>query len=337
MINTTFIDQKYIRFLSSRLNNFRDKGNGLFEFSHSCEKPSSRKRRGYFYKKGNGYNFMCHNCQASTKFFKFLEAEDTMLFKDYKLEVFKDSMSSRPEIVKLDVEPEEKASSRVLITGIVPYTDLPETHPAMKFIQKRGIPKELWNDLYFCRDFFPWASQFNQAFSKVKDKEPRFVIPYRDKKGEVFGFTCRSFGKSDRKYIEIKVDSDAEMIYGINRLNLAKTIFAVEGPIDSMFLPNSVAVGGANYQSEFLFKHKDNVIIIPDNDWKRNIDVLRKIEEAGRNGFRVALMPDTYKSKDINDAVVKDNISPEAIVQMAQESAKTGPELLLEIAFRRKC
>lgn len=339
MINTTFIDQTYIRFLSGRLKSFTDKGNGVFEFTHQCEAPGSRKRRGYFYKKGNGYNFFCHNCQESTKFFRFLQKEDMLLYKEYQLEVFKDSMSSTPTAVDTNKPEKKKEAVNHLIqtTGLIPYSELPKTHPAWKYVLKRKLPESIYSDIYFCRDFFPWATQFNKAFEKTTVQEPRLILPYRNRNGEIVGFTCRAYGKSDRKYIEIKITPEAELIYGLDRLNLSKTILALEGPIDSMFLPNAIAMGGATYRGDFFTKYKTNIIVVPDNDWKRNKDVLKQVESLAKDGYRVALLPDEFKAKDINQAIEAGHHTAEQITEMVFASVKQGPELLLDIAFRRKC
>jgi len=338
MINTTFIDQKYIRFLSGRLKSFTDKGNGVFEFTHQCEAPGSRKRRGYFYKKGTGYNFFCHNCQESTKFFRFLQKEDMLLYKEYQLEVFKDSMATnKPTTAEAPLSKKEEIKQLIETTGLIPYSELPATHPAWKYVLKRKLPETIYSDIYFCANFFPWATQFNKAFEKTTVKEPRLILPYRNRNGDIVGFTCRAYGKSERKYIEIKVVPDVEMIYGLNRVNLAKDILAVEGPIDSMFLPNAIAVGGASYRGEFFTKYKHSIIVVPDNDWKRNKEVLKQIENLARDGYRIALLPDEFKAKDINQAIESGEHTATQIADMVYASVKTGAELLLDIAFRRKC
>ena len=337
-MNTTYIDQKYIRFLSGRLRNFKDKGNGTFEFSHRCESPTSRKRRGYFYKKGTGYNFFCHNCQASQKFFNFLKDEDPGLYKDYRTDIFKENMSTNTRENIEEVAPKEtKPTPKVnYIDGLIPYSSLREDHPALKYVQKRKIPISFYNDLYLCVNFYPWAAKFNRAFEKVTIKEPRLVMPYRNRLGDVVAFTCRAFGKSDLKYIEIKLDDEAELIFGLNRINFSKTIYVLEGPIDSMFIDNAVAVGGASYHGDFFNKYKENLVVVPDNDWKRNTHVLGQIEKLANDGYKVALLPDSFRFKDVNEAIVK-GIPKDDIMDMIGASIKSGAALLLEIAFRRKC
>ena len=65
--------------------------------------------------------------------------------------------------------------------------------------------------------------------------------------GEVFAYQGRAFGSEQPKYITIKLDDNADKIYGLDRVDKTKTIFVVEGPIDSMFLDNCIAVAGADF------------------------------------------------------------------------------------------
>lgn len=331
MINTSFIDQKYITYLSSRLKNFRNKGNGLYEFSHTCE--TSNRRRGYFYKKGNGYNFFCHNCNESQKFFNFLKQQDPYLYDQYNVELFvndKDKDSRPAPKVKVEQVVEEKTFE---FEGL----EAAEDHPiAVNFLKQRKIPEERWNEILFCEDFFTWASSFYEKFKELKQKQPRLIIPYLNKNEEIFGFTCRAFDNSKPKYIELKVSEDADMIYGLNHITTSKKIYAVEGPIDSMFLPNCIAVGGAAYTGEFVNKYKSNIVIVPDNDWKRNKEVCEQVLKMAEKGFSMSLFPDNLKFKDINEAIIN-GYSPSDLKKVIDNNVKSGTDLILDITFRRKC
>ena len=48
---------------------------------------------------------------------------------------------------------------------------------------------------------------------------------------------------------------------GLDRIDMSKQIYAVEGPLDSLFLDNCIAVGGSD-----LNKLESDVIIIFDNE-----------------------------------------------------------------------
>lgn len=336
-MNTTFIDQKYISYISGRLRNFRNKGSGLFEFSHTCESPTSNRRRGYFYKKGNGYNFFCHNCQTSVKFFTFLKSVDPNLYSDYTVEVFKENMVGSQEKTTLfpEEKPKEKQSGN--LDGLRCYTDLPKSHPALKYVERRAIPIDRYDLLYFCPKFNTWASKYNDKFKPTLEDSPRLVIPFFDRDKNVVGFTCRAYGKEEPKYIELKINKDEEMIYGLERIDLDSTIYAVEGPIDSLFLDNCIAVSGASYGGQFFKKHKDQIVIVPDNDWKRNPHVLKSVQKMASEGYTISFFPDSFDAKDINKAIQSGKYTSNDIRAMIDKEKRSGMELNLEIAFRRKC
>ena len=87
------IDSKYVRLLSSRLRNFKQKKDYLWNFSCPIcgdSQKNKSKSRGYVYRKKNDYFFMCHNCGASMSFYNFLDKVDADLLKQYALERYKD-------------------------------------------------------------------------------------------------------------------------------------------------------------------------------------------------------------------------------------------------------
>ena len=337
-MNTVYLDQKYIGFISGRLRNFKNKGNGLFEFSHSCEDHGSRKRRGYFYKKGHGYNFFCHNCQESLKFSNFLKKIDPASFEDYRMEVFKEAGVGREprEEVQPMVEAKKEVKLPKVVNGLRPYSDLPASHPALKFAERRKIPTSFYDRIFLCSKFNAWASQYSESFREVEHDVPRMIIPYYNRDKEIFGYTCRAYGSEQPKYIELKVDEDAEMIYGLDLVDENKPIIVLEGPIDSMFLKNAIAVGGASFQSKYLTAMRERVIIVPDNDWKRNKHIADQVIKAATLGFTISLLPDKFNFKDINEGIKK-GVSSEEIQEAIMAERRSGPSLLLEIALRRKC
>ena len=68
------------------------------------------------------------------------------------------------------------------------------------------------------------------------------LIPFRNEKGEIFAYQGRAFGNEQPKYMTIKLDQDADKIYGLDRVNNNEQIYVVEGPIDSMFLDNCLSL-----------------------------------------------------------------------------------------------
>ena len=78
-----------------------------------------------------------------------------------------------------------------------------------------------------------------------------------------------------------------------------KHIFVVEGPIDSLFLDNCIAVAGA----DFMKLPKEDTTIIFDNE-RRNLEIVKQIEKTVNEGYSVVLWPDDLKEKDINDMIL---------------------------------
>ena len=89
-----------------------------------------------------------------------------------------------------------------------------------------------------------------------------------------------------------------DKIFGLNRIDKNKPLFAVEGPIDSLFLDNCIAVAGADFNKLPL-----DYTIIFDNE-RRNRELLKQIEKTIDNGYKVVLWPDNVKEKDINDMIL---------------------------------
>ena len=61
-------------------------------------------------------------------------------------------------------------------------------------------------------------------------------------------------------------------------MDRTKTIYVTEGPIDSLFLPNSIAVAGSDFK-KIPEDIKDNAILVYDNE-PRNTEIVKKIEQV---------------------------------------------------------
>jgi hypothetical protein len=102
-----------------------------------------------------------------------------------------------------------------------------------------------------------------------------------------------------------------------------------------LFLDNAVAVGNANYSSEFLEKNKENVVIIPDNDFRRNPQVCAQLKKAIQAGFAICILPDHWK-KDVN-AIIQSGVTKQEIQNYIQTNTKRGLAATLEFTLEKKC
>lgn len=348
-MSTAFIDLKYIRMLGAQLLNFKQLKSDLYIFSHDCEDRtrSKVKVRGYIYMRDNEYYMKCHHCGASHKFPTFLKQKSASLADEYRMEMYRENVNgvtkptppkkpdftlftkSAPLIKHAPLVPNE-------LEGAVPVASLAKSHPAMKYVASRKIPEKYWTQLYFAPKFFEFASKYKTELKGLKNDHPRLIIPYYED-GDVIAFNARAFGDETPKYMFIKVKQNCEYIYGAWRLDHEKPIIAVEGEIDSLFLDNAIAMGGADYNSPFLQYIRDNLIIVPDNDFVRNKQVADSVLKAIRAGYSISLFPEGFGSKDINEAVRKGKYTTEQLNKMILSNKKSGAEAELELIFRRKC
>ena len=118
-------------------------------------------------------------------------------------------------------------------------------------------------------------------------------------------------------------------IFGLNRIDKNKPLFAVEGPIDSLFLDNCVAVAGADFNKLPL-----DYTIIFDNE-RRNRELLKQIEKTIDNGYKVVLWPDDIKEKDINDMILSGKTKQE-IKLTIEENTYQGNMAKMRLTTWRK-
>ena len=133
--------------------------------------------------------------------------------------------------------------------------------------------------------------------------EPRLVLPFIDKDGMLFGFTGRSFKKNSLRYLTIMIDDTKPKIFGLDKVDFNRKYYVVEGPIDSLFLDNAIAVSGTSFgKLSETGLDKDNLNIVFDNQ-PRNVEVCKLIEKNIDQGYSVVIWPQTIIAKDINETI----------------------------------
>ena len=289
------IDVKYIHLISPRLERFKKVRDYLYNFRCPYCGDSQKqlnKARGYFYRKEAQMNYMCHNCQKSTTASKVIEYLDTDTYKEYVMERYvgtDDEPTYNFEAPKF-----EKKDPK--LKDLIPINKLEIAHPALQILIDREIPIKHYEQFYLCHKFCAWAD-----INSNKD-HPRLVIPFRDEKGEVFAAQGRAFGNEQPKYLTVKFD-DRPKIFGLDRLDFTKSISVVEGPIDSLFLENAIAVAGLDMLQVVNHFDKDQLVMILDNE-RRSRTTVEKMESLIDNDYQICIWPDTISQKDVNDMIL---------------------------------
>jgi len=311
-----YIDIKYLNLVSPQLQQFKKKGDFLWNFRcpYCGDSHKSRtKARGYVFRKKNDLFYKCHNCGVGATLPNLIKHLDSKTHDDYILERYREEGEHRSKYSPVP-KPEFKFDAPVfkkkdVFKKLQSISELEPTHPARKLVEERNIPEQfLSNDLYFCESFFKFTNTLiKNKFPSLSGDHPRLLIPFRNEKGEIFAYQGRAFGKEVPKYITIKLDEDADKIYGLDRVDKSKQIYVVEGPIDSMFLDNCIAVAGADFCKPLSIGGRlmlnGELTIIFDNE-PRNKEICKQIEKTISQGRNVVIWPDTMKEKDINDMIL---------------------------------
>jgi transcription elongation factor Elf1 len=291
------VDSKYIGLVSSRLQKFKRVKSDLYNFRCPICGDSQRnknKARGYIYQVKNNINFKCHNCGSSLSFNNFLKQIDSTLHKQYTLEKFKEGHTGKNFVVE---EPKFDFTKPVFRKQI----DLPKasTNPiASEYLKKRKIDPDKF---YYAHKFKEWTNTQKQTFDNISKDSPRIIIPMYDSSKNLIGFQGRALDSSPNKYITIMLDHEAPKIYGLDNIRTDAPVYVTEGPFDSTFICNAIAMCGAD--ADVGNWGINDPIWIYDNE-PRNREIVSRIDKTIQHGDKIVIWPSTIKEKDINDMVL---------------------------------
>ena len=312
------VDSKYISLVSSRLQKFKRVKADLYNFRCPIcgdSQKNKSKTRGYLYAIKANVNFKCHNCGASMSLSNFLKTLDPTIHKQYAFEKFKDGHTGRNFVVK---EPEFKFEA----PKFSPKMDLPrasEISVAKLYLEKRGLDP---TKFYYTNKFKAWVNTLVEKFDNIEYDEPRIIIPiiYEN---QLIGFQGRALGPNSVKYITIMLEDNAPKVYGIDKINEKEPIYIVEGPFDSHFLENSVAMVGADLDIRPF--GWSNHIWVFDNE-PRNREIVNRISKTIDRGEQVVIWPNHILEKDLNDMV----LSGHDVQSMVESNTYEGLEAKLK-------
>ena len=290
------IDSKYIGLVSSRLQKFKRVKADLYNFRCPICGDSQKhknKARGYIYPVKADMNFKCHNCGSSSTFSNFIKTLDPVLYKQYIFEKFKERNTGKGSIFE---EPKFEFKKPVFTKKL----DIPRASDvpiAKEYLKKRGLDPTRF---FFAAKFKEWVNTQKYTFHDITRDESRIIIPMYDEDKNIIGFQCRSLGPNNVKYITVMLNEDAPKIYGLDKIDTKKTIYILEGPFDSTFVENSVAMCGSDLDIG-SFGWSDYIWVF-DNE-PRNREINNRISKVIDRGEKVVIWPSSIKEKDVNDMI----------------------------------
>jgi len=290
------VDSKFINLLSPKLQKFKRVKPNLYNFRCPIcgdSKKNKSKTRGYLYSVKADVNFKCHNCGTSMTFSNFLKQLDPVIHKQYVFERFKEGKTGRSTVV-------EEPKFEFQLPKFKKKLDLPKAseHPRSEgYLLARKVDP---SKFYYAEKFKSFVNTLKPTFDDVENDEERIIIPlyYQN---DLIGLQGRALGLSKVKYITIMINDDAPKIYGLDNIRTDAPVYVTEGPFDSTFIRNSIAMCGAD--ADISKWGISNPVWIYDNE-PRNREILSRISKTIDSGEKVVIWPSGIGEKDINDMVM---------------------------------
>jgi len=301
----SYLDSKYIGLVSVQLEKFERKNASTYNFRCPyCgdSRKHRNKARGYFFKVKSDFVFKCHNCGVGRTFTNFLKDHNKLLYDQYVMERYREGLTGKgtqtPTPVFNFQQPKffSKPENSIDLEKV---SELNISHPAREYLEQRKI-KDL-DYFYYCPKFKDWTNKQKKVFDTLRQDSARIIIPLRDKDGTMFGYQGRSLApKAKIRYITIMLDDTKPKVFGLDRIDETKDVYVTEGPFDSMFIDNSIAMCGSDVE---VGNFNYNFVFVFDNE-PRNKQIVEKITRAAKQGHKVVIFPKSIQEKDLNDMFI---------------------------------
>ena len=308
-----WIENKYLMQISSRLEKFKRKSGNVFNFRCPLcgdSETHKNKTRGYIYDKKGKSLFHCHNCNATMSLSNLIKSVDQVLYNEMQLEKLRGEKT--PEQTELESFVEKMKKPVFMksgpLKGLKKVSQLSPDHRVKKLVDARKIPTPYHAKLFSCPNFKNFTNSLvPNKFEKesLERDETRLLIPFFDANKNVHAYQGRAVGNSAVKYITIILDDSVPKVYGLDTVNFNRPVYVTEGPIDSMFIDNSIATAGGDLVSALgpLQSSKSSMVIVYDNE-PRSRETIKKLDKAIMQGYNIVIWPENLEHKDINDMVL---------------------------------
>lgn len=350
-------DTQYLNRISGHLEGFVHVKGDLYNcrcIICGDSQTNKHKKRGYFHPVDDHLNYFCHKCgeeDSAMKFSTFLEK----YFPDMHAEYIRDLYFQKGGNRNKRAEPKKKVhkasqlktvtfgkkeirgSEQDNILGTMMRVDqLSDDHICYRYVVDRAIPHDKHHLLYYAKSFRDQCLSLCEDDPELKlPNDERLIIPFFDSRGELKAVQGRALDpNAEIRYMTVKKNQHISKTYGDERVDTRRVNLVVEGPIDSLFLPNCRATADA----DLMTIPDNNTIYIPDNQYRERT-ICRRIEKMIDAGVKVVLFPQHIKHKDINDLChpKKGNMSRHELMQLIASNVYSGLSAKLKFAQLRKC
>lgn len=343
---STATDTTYVRLLSHRVRNFKQKKDYLWNFSCPIcgdSQKNKTKARGYVFQKQQKFFYSCHNCGVGLTLGNLIKHIDPELYKEYALEKYKEGNGIGATNLKapaFDVPTPKfgKLEKAKIFERAEWINKLPKGHFCLAYVNGRKLPEKFHDKLLYTDNFKAFCDATIPDHGKEDlPSDQRLVIPFYDEYNNLIGVAGRALVTADHKlrYIKIKANEALKkLVYGLDRIDTTRTVKIVEGELDSIFLDNCIASGDSSLVQTAENISAENKILIFDNE-PRNKEIVKLMKDAIDLGHNVVIWPNTIEQKDIND-MVKAGISPDEIESIISNNTFCGLQAHTKFVFWKK-
>lgn len=343
------LDIKYLGSISSHLPLFKWQRYGEVARCRCIlcgdSKRDKTKTRGFFYPNEHrtGLQYKCHNCGEPMSFWFFLKKEFPGEYREYRLEQYRGKGGRTERFVDPDPDPieevtQEPDSVQTKLKHDWTYvSDLFPEHPARTYCLGRGLSEAHLKRIVYTSNFNDWAAKNIGECLIPPPRDERLVFPFFDEGGRCYGAQGRVFYPCDansRFKTAMLKDTKLGKVFGLERLNKDSPVIVVEGVIDSLFLPNCVAICGGDI-NDFFKSLSEKVYVVLDNE-PRSRDTIKRMEKAISDGFTVVIWGIDTRFKDINDMIAKGGMSVRDIIKHIANNSLSGTRARTKLAFWKK-
>lgn len=325
--------------LQNRVDRFKVASQNPLVINFRCplcgdSKKSKSKARGFLFKVPDGGTvFKCHNCGQGKTLRGLLKIIDHPLYTEYAAEYIREDPSKRPMQPKVDrfrTPLESVIKQPTVPPSLIRLNSLPGDHPARVYWHDRGLGDDHASDAWWCPSYYAWINScvIEGKFSATAIRHDcgRIVFPFRSTTGAINAYTGRSIGNEEPKYVAIRV-TDEISAFGMDRADLSKTVYVLEGPIDSLLVPNAVAMGTSNRSVNI----PDRVMVY-DNQ-PRNEEIVKIMSKTIDAGEKIVIWPQDVGEKDVNEMLAAGR-DPVSIIKSRTFS---GMRARIEFGSWRRC
>ena len=318
-----WVDKKYLRLISSRFRNSKWKTEDLL--NHACpycgdSEKNPHKARGYHFVYKETFFYKCHNCGESKSFAKFLKEQDSTLWKQYSVEKF---YKKAPTLNYQNREPKKVHPKHDNLKSVGCINVLaPEAQRARDYLNVRLVPKHRWDELYYIENCQALSQLDYKYRDRVFGNDPRLILPFYTRQGKLIGVSGRALNNNKLRYLTLKFNESESLIYGLRTVDYNERVYVTEGPIDSLFLPNAIAVAGSEFSKLNTIVATEQTVVVFDNE-PRNPEIVKKMSQIIEDGFTVCIWPRVMLDKDVNDMVLS-GWSPNIIVDTIDKNKFSG-------------